>query len=42
MCVRRVIHVITEFFKKKGLKKIKIRKRGASWKIFKKWVPPAR
>jgi hypothetical protein len=30
-----------EFFLKKGLKKIKIRKRGSSWEKFEKWEPPA-
>jgi hypothetical protein len=28
-------------FFKKGIKKIKIRKRGAGWEKFGKWVPPA-
>jgi hypothetical protein len=29
-------------FCKKGIKKNKIRKRGASWRNLEKWVPPAR
>jgi hypothetical protein len=31
-----------EVFFKKGFLKNKIRKRGADWEKFEKWVPPAR
>jgi hypothetical protein len=32
----------SSFFFKKRIKKIKIRKMGASWEYFEKWAPPAR